>query len=272
MASEGTIRKMEGRLEGGMAHYRLPLLGGETMEMNPLVGRHLKLHHNGVINDIATGERITKSYGEGYSYKNFTTLARCDLCIVKPHLCHFERGTCREPEWGKANCMVAHVVYLSETSGLKVGITRESNIPGRWIDQGASRALGLVRVKDRLTSGLIERELAQEYAQVTSWQKMLALGPESPGGDIDLKDLGERILEDYCDLLDGLGAWDLEGEVVSIRYPVSRPPPSLKALSLEKSPLLEGTLLGIKGQYLLFEGGVFNVRKHQGYHLRLEGI
>lgn len=268
---EGGLLKMEGRLQGNRAHYVLPL-GEERVEMNALVGQRVRLSYGGFIRDVLTGELIKKSYGEGYSYRNFTSLARCDLCIVKPHLCHFERGTCREPQWGKDNCLVNHVVYLSETSSVKVGITREANIPGRWIDQGAFYALGLVGVRDRLTSGLIEQALAREYNDRTSWQQMLSLGGSPPPQDVHLKALGNRILEDYCDLMDDMEARELEGPVVTIHYPVVDLPPSLRSLSLEKTPRIEGTLLGIKGQYLLFPEGALNVRKHQGYQVRLESI
>ena len=89
-----------------------------------------------------------------------TELARCDLCILKPETCHYAKGTCREPEWGEAHCMTPHIVYLANTSGLKVGITREGQVPIRWMDQGATQALPIFRVKSRLISGLVEVAMA----------------------------------------------------------------------------------------------------------------
>jgi hypothetical protein len=41
-------------------------------------------------------------------------------------------------------------------------------------------------------------------------------------------------------------------------------------MQLAKEPLVEGRLIGIKGQYLMWEDGrVLNVRNHSGYHVTL---
>ena len=258
---------MRAALEGGMATYFLPV-GGREVAMNPLVGGRIGLRFGGLINDIATGKRIKKSYQNGYSYESMTTLARCDLCMVKPELCHYERGTCREPDWGRANCFVPHTVYLALSSRLKVGITRDSNIPGRWIDQGAIRALPIVGLGDRLGAGLVEVELAREYDDKTDWRKMVR--GECEDRDVDLEGLRERIFDGYGDLLDDMGAEDLDAAPVEIGYPVVGAPKAVKSLSLDKEPIVEGRLLGIRGQYLIFEHGVLSVRRHQGYFLEVE--
>ncbi len=264
---KGPILKMETRLEDSSAHYYLPF-GKDKVAMNSLVGKRIALRFTGVINDIVTGERIRKSYNNGYSYKSFMTLAQCDLCVVKPELCHYERGTCREPQWGEKHCFVDHIVYLSVTNNLKIGITRASNIPYRWIDQGATKALALVQVKDRYTSGLIENELSKEYRDKTSWKKMLA--DQIEGEHIDLPSCREQIFDNYCDLFDDMDAQDLDDKVVEIAYPIKRIPKSINSLSFDKKQNFEGELLGIKGQYLLFEEAVINIRRHQGYCLEMD--
>ncbi len=260
---QGNISKMQTKLESPVA-YGLPL-GEHLIPLNPLIGQKISLKYKGQINDIYDGQPIKKSYGQGFSYKNFITLARCDSCIVKPELCHFEQGTCREPEWGETHCFQPHYVYLANTSGLKVGITRETQIPTRWIDQGASFALPILKVSDRKTSGLIEVEVSKEIDDKTNWRKML----QGKIDDVDLYQERENIFETLSDLLDDLEAEDLDEEVVVITYPIESLPEKIKSLGFDKNSLIEGTLIGIKGQYLILDTGVLNIRKHQGYHIEL---
>lgn len=260
---EGNILKMTTSLED-VVQYSLPI-GDQKVHLNDYLGKTIKLEFKGQINCIATGEQIKKSYNQGYSYKSFISLARCDMCIVKPELCHFDKGTCREPDWGEKHCMIPHYVYLSNTSGVKVGITRHTQIPTRWIDQGATQALPILKVKNRLTSGLIEHEIKSILADKTDWRKML----RGEGEPAQLYDLQEQIYDQFADILDDHDAEDLEEEVLEINYPILEYPTKVKSLSFDKTPEVEGTLLGIKGQYLILDTGVLNMRKHQGYYLYL---
>ncbi|MEQ8514948.1 MAG: DUF2797 domain-containing protein, partial [Chromatocurvus sp.] len=139
----GHVRKMRTIL-ADTVQYRLPLGDSET-PLNDWIGRTLRLSFLGDIHCIYCDRKTRKSFSQGYCYPCFKRLARCDSCIVKPETCHFFAGTCREPEWGEANCMIDHVVYLANTSGIKVGITRGSQVPTRWMDQGATQALPVFR-------------------------------------------------------------------------------------------------------------------------------
>ena len=241
--------------------YSLPV-GDEDLPFNDLIGKTIRLHFTGQINCIATREKIKKSYNQGYSYKASISLARCDLCIVKPELCHYHKGTCREPQWGEKHCMIPHYIYLSISSHLKVGITRHTQIPTRWVDQGAVEGLCILKVKDRLTSGLIEKEIAQDFSDRTNWRAMLKGDVKS----VDLFALRDQIYEDYGDIFDEYDAEDVDGELYKIVYPFDHKNlKKLKSLSLDKVSTIESQLLGIKGQYLILEQGVLNMRKHQGY-------
>ncbi|WP_372652252.1 DUF2797 domain-containing protein [Halobacteriovorax sp.] len=264
MKVSGNILKMRTTLESPVK-YELPI-GDELVLMNDLIGKKIKLSFDGQINCISTGEKISKSYNQGYSYRASQKLAACDICIVKPELCHFADGTCREPEWGKANCFQPHIVYLSVSSHLKIGITRQSQVPTRWMDQGATYALPILRVEDRLTSGLIEKEISKILSDKTNWRKMLQNDVDS----IDLEDARERIFEDFADLLDDFDAEDLDEEVIQIDYPVNEYPTKITSLGFDKKPVIEGVLNGIKGQYLILDCGVLNMRKHQGYFITIE--
>jgi len=260
----GNILKMKSTLENPV-QYKLPI-GDELIGMNEFIGKKIKLSFDGQINCISTGEKISKSYNQGYSFRASQKLAACDICIVKPELCHFADGTCREPEWGEANCFQPHIVYLSVSSHLKIGITRESQVPTRWIDQGASFALPILRVEDRLTSGLIEKEISKSLSDKTNWRKML----QNDVTEVDLEQERENIFEDFADILDHFEAEDLDEEVIEIEYPVNEYPTKIKSLGFDKKPVIEGVLNGIKGQYLILDCGVLNMRKHQGYFITLE--
>ncbi len=261
----GNLLKMKGELsEHEPVSYSLPM-DDKLYPLNNYLGKKIKLSWEEKIFDIYDGKEIKKSYGQGYSYHNLMTLARCDTCIVKPELCHYHKGTCREPEWGETHCFIPHYIYLSVTSGLKIGITRETQVPTRWIDQGAVFALPILKVADRKTSGLIEVEIAKEFADKTNWRSMIK--GEYP--EVDLEEARDNIFENYGDLLDDADADDVEENVLEIKYPILEIPTKFKSLSFDKMKDIEGTLLGIKGQYLILDIGVLNIRKHNGYRVSL---
>lgn len=247
--------------------YQLILVENGTEKAFPLnqfIGNEITLKHTGKIYDIHDGELIKKSYGQGFSYKNFISLAQCDTCIVKPELCHFDKGTCREPEWAKKHCFIPHIIYLSRTSGIKVGITRNTQVPTRWIDQGASEALPILEVSDRKTSGLLEVEIAKIIPDKTNWRKMLkGETSEGPG----LEEYKEMIFDQIAELLDIYDATEIEEDIVSIEYPVEKVPEKINSFNFDKDPEVKGTLQGIKGQYFIFDHGVINIRKFQGYEI-----
>ena len=176
-----------------------------------------------------------------------------------------------DPQWGMDFCMTDHVVYLANSSGIKVGITRATQLPTRWLDQGASQALPIMRVATRQQSGMVEDLLRSQVADRTNWRALLK-GDAEP---IDLIEMRERIF-DACadgvrDLQQRYGLQAIQpvadAEVVEIRYPVEAYPTKVVSLDLDKTPVVEGTLLGIKGQYLILDTGVINIRKFTAYQV-----
>lgn len=271
LLGSGGVRKMRTEL-ADTVHYRLPL-GNDETPLNEWIGHSLQLSFLGDIHCIHCDRKTQKSFSQGYCYPCFKRLAQCDTCIVKPETCHFFAGTCREPEWGKANCMIDHVVYLANTSGIKVGITRGSQVPTRWMDQGATQALPVFRVSNRLQSGLVETVFARHVADKTNWQAML----KGPGEVRDLAAARDALmLECASDIAALQAAHGLDAiqtlpdaKAISIRYPVLTYPVKVTSFNLDKTPDVGGTLLGIKGQYLIFDTGVINMRKYGGYRLQL---
>lgn len=253
--------------------YTLPI-GDDNVTMNELIGSGIKLTYNSEINCIACGRKTNKSFNQGFCYPCFRSLAQCDTCIIKPEQCHYFEGTCREPEWGEEHCLKDHYVYLANSSGIKVGITRGSQIPTRWMDQGASQALPIFKVKDRLTSGKLEVILKNHVADKTDWRKMLK-GAAEPKDLASIRDELVTISEKEINALDKElgdgGLHFLENEKqVEINYPVDEYPIKVTSFNFDKTPEVSGVLNGIKGQYLILDSGVLNIRKFGGYNITLE--
>ncbi|CAM2068820.1 DUF2797 domain-containing protein [Sulfidibacter corallicola] len=239
--------------------------------MNTYLGRTIGLTFSGRIECAGCGRKIKKSYHQGYCYPCTQTLAECDTCIVRPELCHFAQGTCRQPDWGEARCMKPHYVYLANSSGIKVGITRETQIPTRWIDQGAIQALPILKVGTRLVSGLSEVLFKRHVADKTNWRKMLK-------GEVEERDLvaaRDELMEKCRPGLEELVAEHgpdavtplPEATETRLDFPVLEFPTKVTSLNLDKTPEIGGVLKGIKGQYLILSTGVINIRKYGGYHV-----
>ena len=266
----GHLAKMEVTL-GDTVSYQLPL-DDHRVPLNEAIGESIAIEHIGDIHCIHCGRRSKKSFSQGYCYPCFTKLPQCDTCIMSPERCHFHHGTCRDPAWGEKYCFTDHFVYLANSSGVKVGITRGTQLPTRWIDQGATQGLPIFRVQTRYQAGLIEDCIREFVADKTSWQKMLKGNAES----VDLAAIRDDLLakaECGLELLEqefGLQSLQrLYNETTTeINFPVHEFPEKVKSFNLDKQPLVEGVLKGIKGQYLILDAGVINIRKYTAYNVQ----
>jgi len=238
----------------------------QKLSVNSLIGQKIKLEFLHEINCIACGAKTKTSFFQGYCFSCFSTLPETDTCIMQPETCRAHEGISRDLKWSESHCLTNHIVYLALTSTTKVGVTRETQVPTRWIDQGAWKIIKLARTPNRNLAGQIEVELKNTFTDKTSWQKMLK---DIRNADIDLIeeknrawDLLPEDLEQYC----------IEDDDISeIQYPVLNYPEKVKSVNFDKLDLIEGKLIGIRGQYLIFENNqVFNVRRHTGYQIRLE--
>ena len=236
------------------------------------IGRFLNLAFSGRINCIECGRETKKSFSQGYCYPCFKSLAECDMCIMKPETCHHHNGTCRDPGWAENHCMQDHIVYLANSSGIKVGITRGTQIPTRWIDQGAMQAIPVYRVKNRLHSGLLEITIKKQVSDRTDWRKLLKGEPER----VDMVSLRNTIrsnagkeLELLRQMNSGLEWEELDDDPIELSFPVNHYPEKVTSLNFDKTPQISGVLNGIKGQYLLLDCGVLNIRKFTGYEVQV---
>lgn len=265
----GRLRKMPAEPASPVS-YSL-LLGDTRLPLNEFIGRPLRLDFEGLIRCINCDRKTSKSFSQGFCFPCFKKLAACDTCIMSPEKCHYFAGTCREPEWGETHCMTEHVVYLANSSGLKVGITRGTQVPTRWIDQGAAGAIPMIRVATRQLAGFVEVACKKHVADRTNWRTMLK-------GEVPEMDLGEerdRLLaligEDLAALRSEHGddaIRTVSEDGLTLDYPVEVWPDKVKTHNLDKALMAEGVLQGIKGQYLILDTGVINIRKYTGYEVR----
>ncbi|MGE5673220.1 MAG: DUF2797 domain-containing protein [Mycobacterium leprae] len=254
----GILRSHSSHPGEDVVQYHLQL-DDEQIALNPFIGGYLRVAFEGEKRCIYCGRKSNKLFNGGYCYPCFQTLARNDICMVKPNLCHYE--TCREPEWGDQHCMIPTYVYLAKSSDIKVGITR--NLPGRWLNQGAVEAIPIAVLPTRKMAGELELFLMQHLPDKTNWRKML----KGEVVDASLLEVRERVLglipDEYRSHI-------LTEEVVRrFHYPVSAVPDKIASHDLDKGPA-EGTLLGLKGNYLIFDSGVLNLPKFTGYRISLQ--
>jgi hypothetical protein len=266
-----TVDTVDGRMAASV-DYSLVVEPFEC-KLSPLLGQQVTFTWTGRIVCVSCGAKTPKSYSQGHCFKCFKTKASCDMCMMKPETCHHHLGTCREESFAQAVCFNPHIVYLANSSALKVGITRYTQMPTRWLDQGATQALPIIQTASRLLCGLVETLFAQTLADKTDWRAMLK-GEAIP---LDLLSIRDDLLTRYADDVAHLQhAYPdqvaiLQGQQVQqFAYPVLQYPSKVVAHNFDKTPVVTGTLLGIKGQYVLLDTGVLNVRKFGGYELNLK--
>ncbi len=270
----GQVSKMSVSLpiDSTTPNYHM-ILDDQRIEMNALIGQQIQFHFAGEIHCQACDRLTKKSYSGGFCFPCSQKLARCDLCMMKPETCHYDAGTCREPKWAEEVCMQDHYVYLANSSGIKVGITRFNQIPTRWIDQGATQAIPIFKVKTRHQSGLVEVIFKSHVADKTDWRKMLrgsadAMDLAAKRDELmvecqkEISELQQRFGDDAIKPL-------LNEKMIEIAYPVQQYPEKIKSQNFDKTPDISGELQGIKGQYLILDSGVLNIRKFSGYHLTM---
>lgn len=269
MQYEGHLKKMTVQLGDAAANepvqYTL-MLGESTINMNELIGQTIRFNYEGRINCRSCGKVTKKSFAQGFCYPCFQNSPMSSPCIIRPELCEGHLGRGRDVEWEEKHHVQKHIVYLAIASGIKVGVTRHDQVPIRWIDQGAWKAIRLAETPNRFNAGQVEVSLKNHISDKTHWQKMLK---NVLATDIDIH---AKKAEMQALLPEELQAFNSTNEeVIEILYPVIEFPTKVKSMGFDKLPEISGKLMGIKGQYLIFdEGRVMNIRKHTSYWVSLE--
>ncbi len=262
MTYSGILKKMSSSHTVPVTYF-LELEQG-TLCLNDLLNRKITITFTGEKYCIKCKTKVKKLYGEGFCYKCFITAPEADPCIIHPEKCRAHEGISRDMEWSKKNCLIDHYVYLALTDHIKVGVTRINQIPTRWIDQGAIKVIKLAKTPYRQLAGLIEVDLKKHFSDKTYWKRMLS--PSTPNQNLlEAKQKAAMLLNPkFAQYI------ETDNSILSFNYPVLHWPEKIYSVNLDKTNSLSDILVGIKGQYLIFQSGaVLNVRKHTGYYINL---
>ena len=263
MKKIGSISKLTSEFKNPIL-YKFNI-GNQSFDLNNYIGKNIKIKFLDKINCIECGNKIKKTFMQGFCYPCFIKSPKTSECIFKPHLCRAHLGESKDMEWSKKYCLSDQYVYLSITSNLKVGVTRYTQIPNRWIDQGAHHAIKLAKVPNRYLAGMIEIELSKYISDRTQWRKML----QGNYDQIDLlnkkKELAKLLSSEYQKYI------ITDNTIQNLFYPQLNQLEKIKSINIEKTPLIDGEITGIKGQYIIIDNlYVLNVRKYTGYSFEIE--
>ena len=256
MNYQGVLTKMETEFSEPIQYYLV--FENDFLNMNQLLDKTISFQF---VKYQCLGCGLDKPiYRQGFCQSCFFELPQAADWIMRPELstAHLNKED-RDLEFEKRVQLQPHIVYLANSSNVKVGVTRKNQVPTRWIDQGAHEAIEIVEVPNRYLAGITEVALKDHVADKTNWRTMLKN---------DLKD--ENLIEWRNKLKDFIPAEAKEYFIgnnteTHIGFPVLKYPEKPKSLNLTKTPSYKGVLKGIKGQYLIFEDQtVFNVRANEG--------
>lgn len=263
MIYEGVLTKMQTELANPIQYYLV--FENSFLNVNQLLGKELEISFQGY-QCLECGKK-KKIFRQGFCYYCFMGSASAGDWIMKPELstAHLDIED-RDLEYEKKVQLQPHIVYLAVSSEVKVGVTRKTQVPTRWIDQGAEQAIPIVEVPNRYLAGITEVALKDHFVDKTHWQKMLkneVLKTDLYEERLKVKKWLPKEVEEYFDVT--------KEELFELFYPVQQYPNKVASLNLDKSPVYSGKLSGIKGQYLIFEDGtVFNIRTFEGYVVKIE--
>ena len=263
MTYEGVLNKMQTQFETPIQYFLI--FQDSFLNVNQLLNKNIEINFVG-FQCLNCGKK-KKIFRQGFCYDCFFSSPAVGDWIMKPELSTAHLGIQdRDLAYEEKVQLQPHIVYLALSSEVKVGVTRRTQVPTRWIDQVAEKAISIVEVPNRYLAGITEVALKSHFADKTNWRKMLT-------NDIVFTDLiKER--EKLQSLLPNevQEYFHLEkNDLYEMNYPVLEYPSKISSLSLDKTPNYSGKLTGIKGQYLIFEDGtVFNIRSNEGYIVRIE--
>lgn len=262
MTYEGVLTKMQTEFGNPIQYYLV--FENSFLNINQLLNKELEITFQGY-QCLNCGKK-KKIFRQGFCYDCFMSSAAAGDWIMKPELstAHLDIED-RDLEYEKKVQLQPHIVYLALSSEIKVGVTRKTQVPTRWIDQGAVQAVPIVEVPNRYLAGITEVALKNHYADKTNWQKMLK--NEIPTVDLvaERNSLGNLIPEEVQPYFSAI-----PDKTYDLVYPVLEYPKKVNSLNLEKTHHFSGKLSGVKGQYLIFEDGtVFNVRTFEGYVVKI---
>lgn len=261
MQYEGVLQKMQTEMGTPIQYYLV--FENDFLNMNQILDKHLQIDF--IKFQCLNCGRDRPIYRQGFCKTCFYETPAAGDWIMRPELstAHLDKED-RNLEYEKKVQLQPHIVYLANSSNIKVGVTRKSQVPTRWIDQGAHEAIEIVEVPNRYLAGITEVALKDHLSDKTNWRKMLTNDVK----DENLVDWRNR-LKEYIPEEASEYYIDTNKET-HLQFPVLQYPEKVNSLNLNKKPSYKGILKGIKGQYLIFEDNtVFNIRGSEGYYVGL---
>lgn len=257
MNYEGVLTKMQTEIGSPIQYYLI--FENDFLNVNQLLDKKVSIRFVGF--QCLNCGLAKKIYRQGFCYDCFYEIPQAADWIMRPELstAHLDKED-RDLEYEKKVQLQPHIVYLANSSNVKVGVTRKTQVPTRWIDQGAHEAIEIVEVPNRYLAGITEVALKDHVGDKTNWRTML----KNEIQDENLVDWREK-LKQY--IPEEAASYFLESNTeTNLEFPVIQYPQKPKSLNLQKTPDYQGVLKGIKGQYLIFEDDtVFNVRSNEGF-------
>lgn len=263
MQYEGVLSKMQTEFGKPIQYYLV--FEDSFLNVNQILNKEIQIDFVGY-QCLNCGKK-KKIYRQGFCYDCFYASPAVGDWIMKPELSTAHLGIAdRDLVYEEKVQLQPHIVYLALSSEVKVGVTRKTQMPTRWIDQGATQAISIVEVPNRYLAGITEVALKNHYTDKTNWRKML----QNDVVEVDL--IAERLkVENLIPTEVKQYFYSEKNDLYQMHFPVIEYPTKITSLSLDKTPNFQGKLIGIKGQYLIFEDGtVFNVRSSEGYVVKIE--
>jgi hypothetical protein len=257
MTYSGVLTKMQTEFGNPIQYYLV--FENSFLNLNQVLNKTITIELTGY--QCLNCRKNKKIYRQGFCYDCFYSSPAVGDWIMKPELSTAHLGVAdRDLDYESRVQLQPHIVYLALSSEVKVGVTRKTQVPTRWIDQGAEKAIAIVEVPNRYLAGITEVALKNHFSDKTNWRKMLTndiVSTDLIQEKIKVQNLLPQEVTEYF--------FSEKNDVYEMHYPVLQYPKKINSLSLEKTPNFKGVLIGIKGQYLLFEDGtVFNIRSSEG--------
>jgi len=257
MEYKGVLKKMITENSSPIQYYLV--FENDFLNVNQLLDKKVAIHFLGYQCLNCSLEK--KIYRQGFCYDCFFEIPQAAEWIINPELSKAHLGIeDRDLEYEKSVQLKPHIVYLANSSTVKVGVTRKTQVPTRWIDQGAHEAIEIVEVPNRYLAGITEVALKDYVGDKTNWRTMLK-------NDVKDEDLVEwrNKLKQYIPE-EAMEFFLANNSETNLEFPVLKYPEKPKSLNLVKTPFYEGILKGIKGQYFIFDDDtVFNIRSNEGF-------
>ncbi|MDM1367279.1 DUF2797 domain-containing protein [Myroides marinus] len=265
MLYEGVLNKMQTEFNTPIEYYLV--FKNNFININQIIDRDIKIDFTGY--ECLNCGQHKKIFRQGFCYECFYSSAQVGDWIMRPELSKAHLGIeDRDLEYEMKVQLQPHIVYLAVASDVKVGVTRKTQVPTRWIDQGASKAIEIVEVPNRYLAGITEVALKDMFTDKTNWRKMLQNEVLETNLEEIRNSLKDKLPDEVKPYFD-----QTNSAIFNLDYPVLQFPKKITSLNLDKTPSYQGKLKGVKGQYLLFEDGtVFNIRTYEGYMVNIEVI